>query len=1785
MQKIEQLNINTEGLSENQITRLVGKSTSDQLQSYIDKINEISNIDLSGYTEQEKIDFGVLQAQDYANALKDVSASQAALLLSTQGVTKAQIAETLVVKEGSTAEAYKAMVEAGLLKSKQSLTNAELQNTIATALGNEEDAKAVMSHMGLAVAIEGEEVQTVQLTAKKLQQAIATGLVTEAQAQEIAMITGVTIAQNKQVAITMPKWIANMKAMALATWEQVKATAAWLVTNPAGWATLAIGGIVGVTAAIKRHNKEAEEAKQKIRDLGETARSEIDSINSEFESTKSTVDNVAEKYATLAQGIQNLGAASQSQGTLSNDEYSEFLDISNQLADLFPRLTTGYDDNGNAILNLSGDVDTITSSLYKYVDAEKAAASVDMQEKMGDIWGEHSQNVNDYSSKYNSLAAERTGLSNFYSSMLNGEIDYLYTYYKDFEDLFLQAGIDESVFNEVSVWSDFTEEQQNNIKDAYADLIKEYETDINNYANQIESANKDFSNYLITSLQGTDYYEKLGDNKSIVNSLLTNYGYDTELNDFRGSDNWDEALKYIKEQIIDPFNKLSDEDKEVFQNYYNDLLSIDTEAALANNIPKIEEYISKLADLLGMDAKKLQIGLGYDLESDKDTLNKAYSRLGYNNNISSASDAKRNKEIQDFVNGLNEEEIEILMSIPSKDITDDWEKLRDKIKNEAIEVNVSIEPIDPTTSLNSIKDAFSDLESIYDDIHNGTSVAADSIEALNEAFGELDNGTALQEFKDVLTTMPDDIDAQQEALNKLATTYIDNSGLLDNLTEGNAEYVKSELEKIGVTNAEEVVQSRLVAQSAEYRKAVKGETNAIDEKTFASYKAQLANVGYSDSVINEIDALYRESISAGKTQDEIYELITAKLRANQTTLRTDGDIKNLSDLIDGIGKGISALNTLATAKMPVGIARYAAPKLAQVNFGGTNSNSSSGSGSGGSSSAKDTKDSYEELFDFFERRIDVLNNALELLNSNLENVISSVGKNQLIDAQISINKESINNYTDALEMYQQKANEALAKIPADLQSKIVDGAVSLVDFIGSGNEDLVDAINDYQDWADKVADCKQELAELKETLHQLELDKFNNIIEDFTNQFDISTNAQDLLNKQIDLFEEAGQLIGDGLYNGLIKESESQLSILEQEKQALMNELTSGLDSGLIEKGTDEWLEMIDALNEVDGSIIDCKKDIEEFNNAIQDLHWDIIDRIQGNFDDLSSEISNLIGLIDDVDVSDTEGVWSNEGLIQLGLYAQEYEKSIYAVKMYEEEIAKLNAAYARGEYSATEYADKLSELKDAEWDEINASEDAKDAIMELNKARIDIMVTAIEEEIDAMKELIDSKKEALDAEKDLYEYRTSLTEKNKSVTDLERQIAAMQNDNTAATIAKRKQLEEQLAEAKQDLADYEYEHSIDVQKDALDQQYEDFETEKNAEIDALNATLNDMEAVITASFQTVKNNANNIGAEIALIAQQHGAIISESLITSWASGENAIASYGMTLDAGASNFLLNMGNMVQGVYGLQEQANATSISLANMYNTSSANLQNELTTSYYSVANLNAITQSLNNSLINTLNRGYDTSSLVNSINSVGSAAASAAGQIANMMNALNGGTSSNGGYTYSYAGGSYGNNVVRVSDSNGNLVAITSLENARERFPGITQHISAYAKGGIVTKDDNNPLNNIAKAVGEDTIIAARDGEGILTPIQTTGFMKLVSNMDAFNNSIPNILPDIANNNIPIINKQQPNVQIHYDNLVQVQGDVNNSNIKQMEQIVDSAITKQFNQFNSNLRKAGVR
>ena len=124
-------------------------------------------------------------------------------------------------------------------------------------------------------------------------------------------------------------------------------------------------------------------------------------------------------------------------------------------------------------------------------------------------------------------------------------------------------------------------------------------------------------------------------------------------------------------------------------------------------------------------------------------------------------------------------------------------------------------------------------------------------------------------------------------------------------------------------------------------------------------------------------------------------------------------------------------------------------------------------------------------------------------------------------------------------------------------------------------------------------------------------------------------------------------------------------------------------------------------------------------------------------------------------------------------------------------------------------------------------------------------------------------------------------------------------------------------------------------------------------------------------------------------------------------------------------------------MWNLQANANNTANTLAWMFSTKADNLVNELAKSYYAEANLANMTNALQNSLINALERGYNVSSIVNSLASVESAARSAKEALDAMNNAASGGGSG-------YSGGG-GNTSSSGSDSDsgsssGTLVSTVS-------------------------------------------------------------------------------------------------------------------------------------------------
>ena len=134
---------------------------------------------------------------------------------------------------------------------------------------------------------------------------------------------------------------------------------------------------------------EFSESKSSIMDLGKS----LSDNSEEIITTGNAIDTLAEKYTKLRSGVS---WSDNSNKFLSDEDYQSYLDISNQIADQFPSLISGYDAQGNAILNLGNNASTAAAQLTELYDASMLSANVEIGEKLNDRYAGVDAQIKEY---------------------------------------------------------------------------------------------------------------------------------------------------------------------------------------------------------------------------------------------------------------------------------------------------------------------------------------------------------------------------------------------------------------------------------------------------------------------------------------------------------------------------------------------------------------------------------------------------------------------------------------------------------------------------------------------------------------------------------------------------------------------------------------------------------------------------------------------------------------------------------------------------------------------------------------------------------------------------------------------------------------------------------------------------------------------------------------------------------------------------------------------------------------------------------------------------------------------------------------------------------------------------------------------------------------------------------------------------------------------------------------------------------------------------------------------
>lgn len=591
-----------------------------------------------------------------------------------------------------------------------------------------------------------------------------------------------------------------------------------------------------------------------------------------------------------------------------------------------------------------------------------------------------------------------------------------------------------------------------------------------------------------------------------------------------------------------------------------------------------------------------------------------------------------------------------------------------------------------------------------------------------------------------------------------------------------------------------------------------------------------------------------------------------------------------------------------------------------------------------SGAVKDATDDVKQTIDFIEYRLEEIENSITNMTNRVENFLDDTSqtkeKNRLYEGLIDAEKQKASTYLAAAETYNKKAAQLLSKVPAKYQEMAKNGAIAIKDFVGESQGEIADAIEEYRTWSTKAEDAENDyLASIAE-ISAKRLEQLQDIADDFENIIGLTERQSGILQGEIDLLEESGERLSENFYKELMKDSQKQISDLNKKRASLQDILNQAVKSGDVKVGSDDWYEMVNTIYDVDDAILECKKDIEGFQNSINDLYWDNLDKLIDKIDNVDSELSHLYNLVSDEEkVVDEFGNWTKDGVTALGLLAQQLEVENFKVDQYGEAIARLEKDYAAGLYSTDEYNEKLAELKENQWDAIEAQESAKKSIIDLNKTRIQAVKDGMQKEIDAFSELIDKKKEELSLQKEAHDFSKQVAEQQKNIADIEKRLAVIAGDNSASAIAQKKKLQAELAQAKEELDELYYGHSIDKQQEALDKQLEDYQNNKQDEMDALDESLKNENQIIQDSYATVAANTELLAQNLSDIASNYGITLSDSVTKPWLDGANAIGTYQDQLDTSTSSFTDQLKLIKQELVDLQVEADNTANSIINATN------------------------------------------------------------------------------------------------------------------------------------------------------------------------------------------------------------------------------------------------------------
>lgn len=343
--------------------------------------------------------------------------------------------------------------------------------------------------------------------------------------------------------------------------------------------------------------------------------------------------------------------------------------------------------------------------------------------------------------------------------------------------------------------------------------------------------------------------------------------------------------------------------------------------------------------------------------------------------------------------------------------------------------------VNASTQLSSMSAQISKMSDMLADKKNGTVASASDLAGFDVSVRGLESW---DKFEEVMGSSESSMDQCQKAANALATEWVNDGNFLANLTDENKQYYITQLEDMGVKNAEQIVTEALTKKEEELR--------------FEKLLSADASTDLQNATVADILKLQNLGDITEQEKAKLAAFTLEKQYCNKNTIVTDADCQNIYTLAKMAGAGTEALNKLAALKQrlsdnPImsnemrnninsaiqgivnGVTTSAGAKLdiPQVKVNSSGSSSYKSPSSKKSKSKSKTKSDAAEVFDFIEIKLNNLADKASKAKDKIDDLLTFGQKKNQTKKAIEATTNAITAQEKAYKKYIAYANKAAKK--------------------------------------------------------------------------------------------------------------------------------------------------------------------------------------------------------------------------------------------------------------------------------------------------------------------------------------------------------------------------------------------------------------------------------------------------------------------------------------------------------------------------------------------------------------------------------------------------------------------------------------------------------------------------------------------------------------------------------------------------------------------------------------